>query len=40
MVETPNGYELTPFNPEFERQIKIGGKIMKKYRNALRELAK
>jgi putative addiction module antidote len=40
MVETPNGYELTPYDPEFERQMKIGGKIIKKYRNALRELAK
>jgi putative addiction module antidote len=40
LIETPNGYELTPFDPEFERQMKIGGRIMKKYKNALRELAK
>lgn len=40
MIETANGYELTPYDPEFERQMKIGGRVMKKYRNALRELAK
>jgi putative addiction module antidote len=40
MIETPNGYELTPYDPEFERQMKVGGRVMKKYRNALRELAK
>jgi putative addiction module antidote len=40
MIETPNGYELTPYNPEFERQMKAGSRIVKRYRNALRELAK
>ena len=40
MIETPNGYELTPYDPEFDRQMKIAGRVMKKYRNALRELAK
>ena len=40
LIETPNGYELTPYDPEFERQMKVAGKVMKKYRNALRELAK
>jgi putative addiction module antidote len=40
LIETPNGYELTPYDPEFELQIKVAGKVMKKYRNALRELAK
>ena len=40
LIETPNGYELTPYDPVFERQMKVAGKVMKKYRNALRELAK
>jgi putative addiction module antidote len=40
LIETPNGYELTPYDPEFERQMKLATGVMKKYRNALRELAK
>jgi putative addiction module antidote len=40
MIETPNGYEMTPYNPEFGRQMKAGSRIVKRYRNALRELAK
>jgi len=40
LIETPNGLELTPYDPEFEAQIKSARKVMKKYRNTLRELAK
>jgi len=40
LIETPNGLELTPYDPEFEAQLKSAQKVMKKYRNALRELAK
>ncbi len=40
MVETPNGIELTPYDPEFERQMKTARKIMKQRRAVLRELAK
>ncbi|NQV56668.1 MAG: AbrB/MazE/SpoVT family DNA-binding domain-containing protein, partial [Rhodospirillales bacterium] len=39
VVETPNGIELTPYDPEFERQMEAGRKIMKKRRTVLRELA-
>jgi putative addiction module antidote len=40
MTETPDGYRLTPYNPEFEAQMEVARKVMKKQRAALRELAK
>ncbi len=40
LVETPNGYEITAYDPDFERQMKLGKLVMRRYRNALRELAK
>jgi len=39
-VETPQGYLLTPYDPEIERQLKIGRKFMAKYRDTFRALAK
>lgn len=38
--DTPDGVALTGGDDEFERQMAIGRDIMKRYRNALRELAK
>ena len=40
LTEGPDGYRLTPYDPEFEKQMTAARKIMKKRRNALRELAK
>jgi putative addiction module antidote len=40
LTESPDGYRLTPYNPEFETQMTAARKIMKKRRAALRELAK
>ena len=40
LAETRDGYELVPCDGEFRRQIKIAEKGMRRYRNALRELAK
>ena len=40
LAETPDGYELFPCNAEFRRQVKIAKTGMRRYRNALRELAK
>jgi putative addiction module antidote len=40
IVETPDGIELRPYDPEFERQLEAGRSIARRYRNALRELAK
>lgn len=40
LVETPNGLELTPYDPEFDTQMQSARKVLKKYRNTLRELAR
>lgn len=40
LSETPNGLMLSVYDPEFEAQMTIARKVMKKRRNALRELAK
>lgn len=40
LVETPGGYELTPYDAEFEAQMQAADEGLRKYRNALRELAK
>lgn len=40
LTESPDGYRLTPYNPEFEAQMETARRIMKKRRAALRELAK
>jgi putative addiction module antidote len=40
VVTTPNGIELSAYDPTFDEQMKIARDIMARYRNALRELAK
>ena len=40
VLETPNGIELTPYDPEFEQQMETARNVMKKRRSVLRELAK
>ncbi|NOU20611.1 MAG: AbrB/MazE/SpoVT family DNA-binding domain-containing protein [Methyloglobulus sp.] len=40
LTETPDGFRLTPYDSEFERQMTVAKEIMKKRRNVLRELAK
>lgn len=40
LTETPEGFRLTPYNPEFEAQMEAARKIMKEHRDVLRELAK
>lgn len=39
-VETPDGIELTPYNPEFAMQMKLAEEIMRKDRDVLKKLAK
>ncbi len=39
-VETDRGILLTPYDAEVERAMTIARRLAKKYRNALRELAK
>ena len=40
ITEAPGGFRLTPANPEFAKQMQIARRVMKRYRNTLRELAK
>ena len=40
LVDSPEGFMLTPYQQDFEQQMKAAEKVMKKYRNALHELAK
>ena len=39
-VETERGILLTPYDPDVEAGLAVASKVAKKYRNALRELAK
>ena len=40
VVETDKGLLVTPFDPEFQEAMKIYARGAKKYRNAMRELAR
>lgn len=40
LTEAPGGYRLTPYNPEFERQMKLAEEIMHDDRDILRALSK
>jgi len=40
LVDSPEGLTLTPYQQDFETQMEIAEKVMKKYRNAFHELAK
>jgi putative addiction module antidote len=39
LSETPDGIELSPYDPEFEQEIEAARIVMRRYRNALRKLA-
>lgn len=39
VLETPDGITLTPFDPEFARQMDVAEKIMREDRDLLRKLA-
>lgn len=40
LTEEKDGFRVTPFDPEFEQAMESAHKVMKRRRNALRELAK
>jgi putative addiction module antidote len=40
VTEAPDGYRITPYDPEFEHTMEVARKVMKDRRAALRELAK
>jgi len=39
-IETDEGILITPYDPVTERALAIAARVARKYRNALRELAK
>lgn len=39
-VETPNGIELSAYDPEFAEQMQAAEQVMREDREALKELAK
>lgn len=39
VIETKQGIELTPYNPEFARQMEAAERVMREDRDALRKLA-
>jgi putative addiction module antidote len=40
LTESPDGFRITPYDPTFERQMKLANKIMRERRDVFRELAK
>jgi len=40
LTETPDGYMISPYDPEFSRQMELARKVQSKHRDALHELAK
>lgn len=40
ITETPDGVQLTAYDPEFESVMEAADEVTRRYRNALRELAK
>jgi putative addiction module antidote len=40
LTESPDGYRLTAYDPEFARQMEVAEKVMLRYKDALRRLSK
>lgn len=40
VLETPDGIRLTPYDPEFDRQMDVAEKVMREDRDLLRKLAR
>jgi putative addiction module antidote len=40
LTEEKDGFRVTPFDPAFEKAMESARKVMKRRRNALRELAR
>ncbi len=40
LVESPDGFSLTPYDPEVARQVKAGREFMREFRDTFHELAK
>ena len=39
VIETPNGIELTPYKPDFARQMDVAERVMRDDRDVLKKLA-
>ena len=40
LIETQDGFRVTPYDPDFAEQMSVARHVMGRYRNALHELAK
>lgn len=40
LTESPDGYRITPYDSDFEAEMALARRVMRKRRNLLRELAK
>lgn len=40
LTKSPDGLRITPYSPEFARQMDAAREVMKEWRDVLRELAK
>jgi putative addiction module antidote len=40
LSETPDGIELSPYDPDFDQELEAARTVMRRYRNALRKLAR
>lgn len=40
LTESPEGFRITPYDPEFEEDMALARQVMRKRRDLLRELAK
>jgi putative addiction module antidote len=38
-VRTPRGFEITPYDPNFDKAIETAREFMRKYPNAMKKLA-
>jgi putative addiction module antidote len=40
LIESPEGYRISPYDREFEEQMALARRVMRERRNVLKELAK
>jgi putative addiction module antidote len=40
LMETPDGYAITPYDPALDEQIQAGREFMREYRDTFHQLAK
>lgn len=40
LLETPDGYAITPYDPALDEQIQAGREFMREYRDTFHQLAK